>query len=85
MTELELPRHVHKPGRQWLIVHTPEDLAAALKDGWSVDPQVSVLPVPTGIVLTDAPAVPFPDGLDDLNEDPDAPVKRGPGRPKLVR
>jgi hypothetical protein len=79
MTDLELPRHVHKPGRQSLIVHTPEELDAARAEGWSVDPQVSVLPVPTGIVLTDAPVAPLPDGLDDLD------VKRGPGRPKLVR
>ena len=60
---IDLPRHVKKPGGAWLLVETPAELEAALADGW-----VLRVPVPSGIVLTDAPEVPsapFPSVLDD--------------------
>jgi hypothetical protein len=38
---LELPRHVHKPSVPgawvYLIVHTQDELVAALADGWSLN------------------------------------------------
>lgn len=36
MSAIELPRHVKKPGGLWLRVDTPDELAAALADGWCV-------------------------------------------------
>lgn len=36
MTTVSLPRHVKKPGGQWLLVSTPVELEAALADGWVI-------------------------------------------------
>jgi hypothetical protein len=72
---LEYPRYLHRPSRwddwQMLRVDTPEDCAAALADGWSVEAR-----------LLDDRAAPDPVIAVASCE---APVKRGPGRPRKVQ
>lgn len=41
---LEYPRYLHKPGGESCLVANLAAAEEAVKDGWSADPQVSVLP-----------------------------------------
>lgn len=35
--DLEYPRHLHKPRKQYVIVYGVEEARRALAEGWSVD------------------------------------------------
>lgn len=70
---VEVPRHVHRPGRTSKIVWTRDELMTAVTvDGWDIDPQVRELPAPDPLG-EDAPDDPPAEG---------EPLKRKPGRPK---
>lgn len=74
----EVPRHVHKADGVWKRVETAEDLDAAFKDGWVIDP--NTLPL---VVLTDAdaPAEEAHEPLFESPEDVPAPPEEGDEEP----
>lgn len=96
MTELktlQYPRHIHRDG-QYQIVNSPEECDRAMDEGWVLSPGDPARPVK--VDLDKQFAVPMDltehagDGaesspvVDDVPE-PDAPVRRGPGRPSKTR
>lgn len=38
LTAIEVPRHVHRRNGTWIRVETHADLAAALEEGWLINP-----------------------------------------------
>ena len=36
LDQLEYPRHLHKPNREFLVVQNAQEAASALKDGWTI-------------------------------------------------
>ncbi len=65
---LEYPRHLHQPGGRWVRVNNVTEAAAAVADGWYVDPNCREQPIPPDLELPPRPdtvvvpeEVPIPD------------------------
>ena len=77
---LEYPRHLHKTHADFLVVHSAEEAAKAIEDGWTVD-----CPAP---VYDDAPAPVVSRAVDPLIDAVDEPIDPVPvpaHRPKRGR
>jgi len=72
---VEVPRHLHKPDGVSKMVYTQDELAAALREGWLIDPNVRAAAIPD-------PALEDEGDVED-GTDP-AEGKRKPGRPRKV-
>ena len=83
LKDLEFPRHLHKPGELSCIVADVVAASQAIAEGWSVDPQVRMLPagasVPVPVVAPepDAPTpIPESETPDPPDTADDAPRKK---------
>lgn len=76
MVYQEYPRHLHKPGGAYKVVHDDDEKAAALEAGWSLQPVVEgVTPAPAP--QDDAPA---PEAAAPIGVVPSSPLAVGAGQ-----